>query len=191
MLALLLVKNTQSAWDIAERAAQDTRSQLGLRLKALRKDKHLPITGLAKLTGVAPNTIRAIERGLPCRRISLQRIVDTLNRPIEKNGNGNGNSKMPERPLLNEDLDIASLYHDAPTMLRNFIAQLLRARDYAADFQGPDPALLALASELSKLTESQLHTFRVLLSHYQEVNATVQSASSTDSRRQKKSDKRK
>lgn len=148
----------------------DTRLQQGRHLRALRKEKRYTITVLAKLASVSPNTIRAVEIGKATHRATLQRIVEVLNA-------GPANLvPVFDRPLLHEDIDIATLYHDAPTPLRNFIAQLLRAREYAT-WQGPDPKLLALAHELMQLTASQLGGIEVLTAFYRQSNSQPASTS--------------
>lgn len=159
----------------------ERRIEKGQRLQAKREALGYTITWLAEHSGVSPNTIRAAERGERCHRSSLQRITDVLNA-------ASPDALPSKQPLLLEDLDIAALYHDAPTSLRNFISQLLKARDYAT-YQGPDPALIAKAHELSQLTAAQRDSIEALITHYR--TSASQLPVRSASRRQTKPDKTK
>jgi hypothetical protein len=125
---------------------------------------------LAKLASVSPNTIRAVEIGKATHRATVQRIVEVLN--------AGPASLAPvfDQPLLHEDIEIATLYHNAPTPLRNYISQLLHAREFAT-FKGPNPILLALANDLEQLSRLEQETIQVLLRFYRESrSATGQSS---------------
>lgn len=130
--------------------------QLGERLKELRKAKDYAITTLAKISGVAPNTIRAIERGKPAHRSSVYRVIDALNA-----------SPLPitDETLLKEDIEVARAYHHAPTRSRNFIAQFLRSGDYL-NYRGPDAATTIMVDDAMKLLPEQREAVQSLITFF-------------------------
>jgi len=156
----------------------------GRRLKELRKKKRYTITALAERAGLSPNTVRAVEHGQPVHQSSLYAIINALNADQPITGSF-PDKTTTSKPLLDEDVDIAWQYHNAPTALRNYVAHLLSAPNYTT-FKGPSSPILTLAHELMELKGLQLDAIETLVTFYRESNR--RSTGSTRSTRQTKPD---
>lgn len=143
------------------------RARLGEQLQKKRVEQGFSISSLSRASGVSPNTIRAIEKGLPCHQASVHHIQNFLSTGDSLDVVSVGPTVYEQ--LSDEDLEIAKRYRDAPTDLRMYISEMLKARNYKK-FTGPDPNLIARSRRIEKLKVFQVKAMDALLDHFETDN---------------------
>jgi len=134
----------------------EARGRLGARLRGLRTEHNLTQLEIAERAGISVGTVQTIESGA---RETRDENVDAVARAL-----GTSLTALlqqphvdPTDPLLKglnrEDLEIARLYHDAPSPVRERMRQA--GRDEAPARQPPAADDLALAAQITRLRQSR------------------------------------
>lgn len=142
---------------------QEVRARMAAELTQLREQQGLSVSALARKAGLARNTVVMALRGGHSHPFTRKRLFHVLLQ------------QQIAEPTLNprltlEDMEIAIAYHDASTPLRNFIAKILRTREFStSDLRGET---LTLAYQIDKMTEKEREFIRMFVAYALSSDAT-------------------
>ena len=136
----------------------ERRARMAARLRELQRHSGLSIRQLAKRAGLSRQTVMtALKSGLSTSPRTYEKLFAVLD-----------TTPKLERALLEprfsqEDLEITMAYHDAPTPQRNFVAKILRTRE----FTNPElpPRIQVLAHEMTRLGPRDLDFVEMVIQH--------------------------
>lgn len=135
----------------------ERRARLSARLRELQRESGLSTRQLAKRAGLSrQTTMTALKSGLK----TSTRTYDKLFKALDTTPRLEGGLKPK---LSQEDLEVAMAYHDAPTKVRNFAAQILKTGEYADPSLDSD--LLMLMQEIKRLAPNERQFIRMFVSY--------------------------
>lgn len=123
----------------------ERRARMSARLRELHKTSGLSLRQLAKRAGLSRQTVlTALKSGLSTSPRTYEKLFSVLDTTPKLEG------ALLEPRFTQEDLEVTMAYHDAPTVIRNFVSKILRTREYT----NPDlsPHVQVLAHRIEKLS---------------------------------------